>query len=163
MSDAEKKSRLPKVRSTAGLLSALADAHGNLGFIAKGTREALVSRMASEPGAQNQIRDDVERLRVKLLGTASSPLEDILVDRVVITWLQVQNADYTYGKRKGDLSLAQLEQVQKWQDRAQRRFLQAAKALAQVRKLEIHLQVNIAEKQIVMNSPSVAQAFEKTE
>ena len=50
MADTEKKSRLPKVRSTAGLLVALADNHIGLGFMARGTREALVSRMASEPG-----------------------------------------------------------------------------------------------------------------
>ena len=77
---------------------ALADNHIGLGFMARGTREALVSRMASEPEAQNQIRDDVERLRVKLLGTTLSPLEEILLDRVIVTWLQVQHADYTYRK-----------------------------------------------------------------
>ena len=55
-----------------------------------------------------------------------------------------------------DLSPAQQEQVQRWQDRAQRRFLQAAKALAQVRKLEVNIQFNLAEKQInVMGMPSV--------
>ena len=77
------------------------------------------------------------------------------MDRIIVTWLQVQHADYTYGKRK-DLSEAQGEHVHRWQDRAQRRFLQAAKALAQVRKLEINVQINIAKKQIVMNSPDGA-------
>ncbi len=73
------------------------------------------------------------RLRVKLLGTTPSPLKEILVDRVIVTWLQVQHADYTYGKRKDDLSLAQLEHV------------------------EINVQINVARQQVVMGGSPCCQ------
>jgi hypothetical protein len=86
-------------------------------------------------------------MRTNLLGSKPTPLEAVLVDRVVLAWLQAQHTDNVYGSRT-DLTLPQLDSTQRWQDRTHRRLLQSCKALAQVRKMEIHLQVNISEKQI---------------
>jgi hypothetical protein len=147
---------LPSVPTTAGLLATISDLQTQLGFVSRTTREAILAHMAPEENARANIRDDAEALRRRLLGDHASPLEELLVDRIVVTWLQVHHADYSHGRRN-DLSPAQQEQVQRWQDRAQRRFLQAAKALAQVRKLEVNIQFNLAEKQInVMGMPSTA-------
>lgn len=145
----DEQTQQPAISKTGGALAAYLDARGGLGLMARGTRDALVSRMASDRDMQGQIRDDAELLRHRLLGPNPSALEAILVDRVVLAWLQSHHADYVNSRRTG-LSLAQADQLQRWQDRAQRRFLSACKALAQVRKLEIHLQVNIADKQVVM-------------
>ena len=49
----------------------------------------------------------------------------------------------------GDSTHHQCSFYQKWQDRSQRRFLSAVKALAQVRKLMgVNVQINIAEQQV---------------
>ena len=131
-----------------------ADMH--LGFMVRRTRDAIVDRMASKPAIRGRIRDEAEVLRKDLLGDDPTPLERLLVDRIVVTWLQVQYCDFNYGVRK-DLSVAQSEHASRYQDRVQRRHLAACKALAQVRKLEVNIQVNIAEKQInVMGMPSAA-------
>jgi hypothetical protein len=145
-SDVTDANEQKKVPSLAGLMASLADGRG-IGFMARSTREALLKRMSTDPTVRDRIRDDVEAMRVNMLGSAPTTLEEILVDRVVVAWLQAQFADHTYGNR-GDMTLPQLESTQRWQDRSHRRLLQACKALAQVRKMEIHLQVNIGEKQI---------------
>lgn len=77
-----------------------------------------------------------------------SPIEMILIDRILICWLQVQLGDrecfdaaHAAGKRA--------EHLEKVRDRAHRRFLSAVKMLATVRKLALPaLQVNIADKQL---------------
>ena len=156
MKQTDETQTLPSVPKTTGLLATISDRQTQLGYVSRTTRDAILARMAPEEIARAHIRDDAEALRRRLLGDQSSPLEELLVDRIVVTWLQVQHSDYSYGRRN-DISDTQQEQVQRWQDRAQRRFLQAAKALAQVRKLEVNIQFNLAEKQInVMNSPDGA-------
>lgn len=89
-----------------------------------------------------------EHLKRELLGAQSSPLERLLVDRVVICWLQVSFHD---GIEAGsvDRSLRQAEFDMKRQESMHRRYLRAIRTLAEVRRLERPaLQVNIAENQV---------------
>jgi hypothetical protein len=143
----QKESHVPRLE---GLLASLANGRG-LGFVARSTREALLKRMSTNGSVQDRIRDDAEAMRTNLLGSEPTPLEAVLVDRVVLAWLQAQHTDNVYGSRT-DLTLPQLDSTQRWQDRTHRRLLQSCKALAQVRKMEIHLQVNISERQINLMS-----------
>ncbi|MCO6045916.1 hypothetical protein NG895_18610 [Aeoliella sp. ICT_H6.2] len=97
------------------------------------------------------IQRKLQALRDELGGPNPSPLERLLVDRIVACWLQVQEADFRMAQLK-DCSAAQASFFQKRQDRAHRRFLAAVKTLAQVRKMALPtLQVNIAENQQVNN------------
>ena len=89
----------------------------------------------------------LQALKEEVGGPASTPLERLLVDRIALCWLQVQQADLV-AARQGSHRAAWVEQRQ---DRAQARFLAAIKALAQVRKLLTPgplVQVNIAQQQV---------------
>jgi hypothetical protein len=80
------------------------------------------------------LRRKQEAMRAELAGSDASPLEKLLVDRVVACWLQVNYADALSAQAKGT-SLVQDAALQKRQNLAQARYLAAVKALAQVRKL----------------------------
>ena len=93
----------------------------------------------------------VEELRVALSGSQSSVLETLLIDRIVSSWLLVTYAEAKYVENTSERTWTSDEYLQRRIDRAQKRFLQACKALAQVHKLlGVRVQVNIGEKQINM-------------
>jgi hypothetical protein len=78
----------------------------------------------------------LEELRAELAGPAPSPLEKLLVCRVVAGWLQVHYADAAYAQlRGGGLGPAQHASALKRQTAAQQGYLQAIRALATVRQL----------------------------
>jgi hypothetical protein len=87
-------------------------------------------------------------MRIEVAGDNPSPLERLLAERVVATWLQVQlfDAFYAFGLKSGTIS--QDEHRQKRLDRAHRRHLSAIRTLVQIRKMGPAVQINIAEKQI---------------
>ena len=90
-------------------------------------------------------------LRAELGGPQPSPLERLLVERIVACWLQVLIGEDSYARqlRRGDLSWATDSYHQRRLDQAQRRYLTAIKALAQVRRLLTPTVVNIAAQQQV--------------
>jgi hypothetical protein len=85
----------------------------------------------------------------KVAGESPSPLERLLAERVVATWLQVQLFEglYALGIKSGG-TLSQDEHRQKRLDKAHRRHLSAIRTLAQIRKMGPAVQINIAEKQL---------------
>ena len=103
---------------------------------------ALFARTATER--------EVEKLRRELAGPEPSPLERLLVDRIVACWLQATYADTKYAHRlKDGLTLTEAEFHQRRGERAQRQLLRAVQALATVRRLlGPVVQVNIADQQI---------------
>jgi hypothetical protein len=99
-------------------------------------------------------------MRKELAGDNPSPLERLLVERVVATWFQLQYFEGLYAQNIRSLTIPQAEFHQKRIDRAQRRHLSAVRILAQVRKLlkpgvPQVAQINIAEQQINTAEPSV--------
>src|SRR5262245_47520359 len=99
----------------------------------------------------------LELLRAELAGPNPTPVERLLVERVVACWLQVQDADVRYAQGQRDCTLAQGDYRQRRMDRAHQRYLSALKALALVRKLAVPvLQVNIARKQVNVAGACVA-------
>jgi hypothetical protein len=79
-------------------------------------------------------RRKAEQLRAELAGPAPSPLERLLVERVVACWLQTNYADAAYAQLKGNGQVQHTAALRR-QNSAQQRYLQAVKALATVRKL----------------------------
>ena len=79
-------------------------------------------------------RRKAAQLRTELAGPEPSPLEWLLVERIVACWLQVHYSDAAYAQMKGG-GPAQHAVSLRRQDSAQRRYLQAVKALATLRKL----------------------------
>jgi hypothetical protein len=75
-----------------------------------------------------------EQLRAELAGPEPSPLERLLVERIVSCWLQTSYADAAYAQLK-EASPAQHVAALRRQNAAQQRFVLAVKSLATVRKL----------------------------
>jgi hypothetical protein len=90
----------------------------------------------------------LEALRVELGGRSPSPLERLLVERIVATWLQLHYFETLYAQNMDEMTIPESEFHQKRIGRAHRRHLSAVKTLAQIRKMGPAVQINIAEKQI---------------
>jgi hypothetical protein len=93
------------------------------------------------------LRHQLESMRIEVAGENPSPLERLLAERVVATWLELQLFSGLYGANLGKLTLGQGDYYQKRSDRAHRRHLSAIRTLAQIRKLGPSVQTNIADKQ----------------
>jgi hypothetical protein len=90
-------------------------------------------------------------LKAQVTGLSPTPLEQLLIERIVVCWLQVQQAELRAADRldKNGWVLSNAEENRL--DKVNRRFLAAVKNLAQVRKLlrpGAAVQVNIAQQQV---------------
>jgi hypothetical protein len=83
---------------------------------------------------QESTRRKAEQLKAELAGPEPSPLERLLIERIVACWLQTNFADASYAQLKGDSPALHTAALRR-QNSAQQRYLQAVKALATVRKL----------------------------
>ena len=127
---------------------------GNLAY------QAELSLIENVGGDQLVFKEALGRklavLRDELAGPNPTPLERLLVERVVACWLQVQDADVRYAQGQKTCTFAQSEYYQRRQDRAHNRYLSAMRTLAVVRKLTIPVvQVNIARKQVNVGQAQV--------
>ena len=117
---------------------------------AKMAESALIDEFTKDEdlSAKELLKHQLESMRIEVAGENPSPLERLLAERVVATWLQVQlfDAYYAFGMQSG--TIRQDEFRQKRLDRAHKRHLSAIRTLAQVRKMGPAVQINIAEKQI---------------
>jgi len=123
-----------------------------LGDLRKATEDVLLDAFIGEdlPITRQGVELRLDELRDELAGPESSPLERLLIERIVISWVQANHADLVAATAmKGEAGLKERQHHLKVQDRATRRFLNACRTLAQVRKLlGPNIQVNIAEKQV---------------
>jgi hypothetical protein len=124
----------------------LADLLGNL------AREAELSLIKAAAGENLVFKEALTRklqlLRAELAGPSPTPVERLLVERIVACWLQVQDADTRFAQAK-NLTFEGGDYCQRRMNHAHKRYLSAIKALALVRKLAVPvLQVNIARKQV---------------
>lgn len=109
--------------------------------------------IASVAGSNVAIKEATQiqmaKLRRELLGPDPSPLERLLVERVVCCWIAVNGYETRHAQKAGDMTIPQSEYHQRLTDRAHRRFLSSVKSLAQVRRLALPaIQVNIGDKQV---------------
>jgi hypothetical protein len=126
------ESALPTLRAALDANPWIWERYGDL---AQQSQAAWLQLIA---GPNLLLREAVERkaeqLRAELAGPEPSPLERLLVERVVACWLQVQYADAAYAQLQGP-NPAQHSAALKRQAGAQQRYLYAIKTLATVRKL----------------------------
>jgi hypothetical protein len=108
----------------------------------------LVEKYAGTNGViRESVNRKLEELRAELAGESPTPLERLLVERVVATWLHLHHLEMAYAGRT-DLSIPLAGYYQKAISAAQMRYLAAIKGLAEVRKLALPvLQVYIAKRQ----------------
>jgi hypothetical protein len=98
--------------------------------------------------AKEMMKHQLELMRSEIVGEDPSPLELLLAERIVATWLQVQLFESLNASSLSKHTLAQGNYYQKRLDRAHRNHLSAIRTLGQIRKMGPVVQINIAEKQI---------------
>jgi hypothetical protein len=88
-------------------------------------------------GAKEAIARQAKELRDELLAEARSELEKLLIDRLVICWMEVYAAEVHLAERlaQGAAPGVVTQAVQKVLDRAHQRFLGSVRCLATVQKL----------------------------
>lgn len=120
---------------------------------------SVVRAMVGEKRLYSQyvIQRDMDALRKELAGESPTPLELILVDRVVLCQLALGWEEMSAAQTSG-MTFKQSDHVQKKIDQAHRRLLGACESLARVRRLQISptLQVNIGQKQLNVAAPGEA-------
>lgn len=142
------KSALPKLRAILDEAPSLARKFVDPAVQVE--RSMIQTYAGEDPLAKEALPRTLRAMREDLAGDAPSPLEVLLVERVVATWFQLQYFEALYAQNMKDLTITQGEYHQQRIDRAHRRHLSAVKTLAQIRKLgpAASLQINIADKQI---------------
>jgi hypothetical protein len=103
--------------------------------------------------SQELLERQATALKAQLAGPSPTPLEHLLVERIVVCWLQVQQAELRAAERLRHQSPVLSHAEEHRLDKVHRRFLTAVKTLAQVRKLlrrGAAVQVNIAQQQVNM-------------
>lgn len=117
-------------------------------------REAEQIMLRNYAGEDLMLKEAMPRtlklMREELAGADPSPLERLLVERVVATWFQLQYFESLYHQHLQGMTIVQSDYYQRRIDRAHNRHLSAVRTLAQVRKLlkPSVAQINIADKQI---------------
>jgi hypothetical protein len=140
------KSALPALREFLKE-PALVDALG--GDLAKQAQLTLINKFSGQNLLfRESLTCKLDLLRDELAGTSPTPLERLLVERIVACWLHLHHLETIYaGKESMSLELGSY--YQRSISSAQKRYLAAIKTLALVRKLAVPvLQVNIAKKQL---------------
>lgn len=136
------------LRPKLDLVPTLAEQLGNFAEI---VGAAIITAITSEQLALAEaLAWKMNALRAELAQPSDSPLERLLVDRVVLCWLQVHQAEGLYAQRQGTLDIDWSDAFQRRIDRAQRRYLQAIRTLAQVRRLAAPttVQINVGKQQV---------------
>jgi hypothetical protein len=101
--------------------------------------------------ARKYLELEFDRDCLKLAGSEASPLEKLLIERVIVTKKQLAYIEEVFAqKQHKNPSIPVAIYFQKSIGMAQKRYLSAIKALAQVRRLQLpaNIQVNIGEKQV---------------
>jgi hypothetical protein len=112
--------------------------------IAAAAERAWLRRICPDaPGDRAALAGQMAELRAELSGPEPPPLERLLVERVALTWVQLMAMESTCASRK--LDPAVLARFEKRRDQAHSRYIQAIKAIAQIRRLRLPaVLVNIA-------------------
>jgi hypothetical protein len=128
------ESAVPGLRRALAEYPALAERLGDLAALA----ERAVVHLAAGPGLafREAITRHAAELREELGEAAASPLERLLIRRLVVSWIACNEAEFDRAERLQRPSPeAARAAAEARVDRAHARFLGAAKALATVRKL----------------------------
>jgi hypothetical protein len=107
-------------------------AYGDLAAHARNVWISLIAGM--DLALKESLGHKVEEMKAELAGPDPSPLEVLLVERIVACWLQVGYADAA-AAQAGEMSIQQGNYIRHRQDSAHRRYLSAIATLAMTRRL----------------------------
>ena len=146
------RSALPDLQQLYAQLPGLIDSEG--GDLAARAELYLVCVITGNNLAfREALFSKLQMMRAELAGPKPTPLERLLVERLVATWLHAHHADCKYALAK-DITFAHGDYLQRQQDRAHRRYLAAIKALVVVRRLALPIQVDVNMAGTVETTPS---------
>ena len=136
------KSVLPQVREMLRSFPDMAREVGNLTTLAC---KELRRRFVGDSLVIGQaLRHQEEAVLEQVAGPNPTALEKLLADQIVLCWQHVRYLEIKYAQTKS-YSFREGEYHERCIDKAQKRYLQAIKTMAQIRKLGVPaLQVNIA-------------------
>ncbi|MGO9177859.1 MAG: hypothetical protein ACLQBX_16485 [Candidatus Limnocylindrales bacterium] len=138
---------LPGVRQIFDAVPGIWESYGDLATQAQNALIAVVA--GRSPLTREGLRKKLASTRAELEGPNASPLEKLLVERIVTSWLQCHQADLAYARSLKGSSPSESELCHRRQDRAARQYLYALRSLAQVRRLLAPpVQVNLAQQQV---------------
>lgn len=125
----------------------------SIGDLGQETERRWIAAYAGEQAVVAEaLARQVAAMRADLAGPSPSPLEALLVERVVACWVHLNLAEHRCAARLQESApLSAIQAYQNWLDRAQKRYLQAIKTLATVRRLQVPVligQLNIAGQQV---------------
>ena len=123
---------LPEI---SGILDRYPEIWRHYGDLAKHTENKWLDLIAGDDAL---LRESVHRtcmeLRTKLIEAGDSPLERLLIDRLIVSQLMVSFFETAVGVAI-DAPESRIRFLQQQLDRAQKRYIEAMRALTEVRKL----------------------------
>jgi hypothetical protein len=127
------------------------------GNVAREALRLLIDKYSgNSPVLRESVNRKIDEMRVELSGEKPSPLEKLLVERIIATWLHLHHLEASYGSRN-DMTVSLGVFYQKSISAAQKRNMAAIKGLAVVRKLTLPaLQINVARKQVNVSASSLS-------
>jgi hypothetical protein len=105
-------------------------------YLAKETLTTLVQKAGGGVGSAKLIRHEAEAMTKNLTLDSYGPLEQLMVARVVMTWLRLMYAENDKSSlMRGGVRMDQIEHSDRELTRAHNRYVRSIEALARVRKL----------------------------
>ncbi|MFL5760626.1 MAG: hypothetical protein ACJ789_12940 [Thermomicrobiales bacterium] len=138
-------------RDLRELLGGYPDLWASVGNLALQAELSMIKVAAGDNAViEEAIKRKLSTMRTELLSDGASPLERLLVNRVVATWLALYYAEATYHQRlKSGIAWADNDGYQRDIDRIHRRYLAAIRTLASVQRFVLPpMQINVANRQI---------------
>lgn len=126
---------LPELKA---ILAQFPELAGQFGDLANHVESGLLDLIAGPSLlARESIRTHLDEMRTDLGIEDATPLEKILIDRVVLTWLQLHQADIEVLERLRGNNVASLSMAftQRRQQQANARLMASIRTLATVRRL----------------------------
>jgi len=141
-------------RNPEGMISACA------GDVAAEAERAALKRMAGKNLLKRAaLAEKLAAFRAELSKDTRSPVERLLVERVVLCWLDFHDWEIRHNLAQNNpdgISFQLADYFQRMLDRSHRRYLHALKSLAQVQKIGPAIQINLAENQVNVAGTSKA-------
>lgn len=110
-------------------------------------REELIKNLIPHAGAAAILEAEIYDLGVNLGYKESPPMEQLLIEQIMVTWLRLQHLEYRMNDfMQGGVSMRESEFWERRLTQAQARHIKAIETLARVRKItRATMQINIAE------------------
>jgi hypothetical protein len=105
-------------------------------YLVKDTLQVLTSKAGMGSGSAVMIGHEVEAMTKRLTLESDGPLEQMMIARVVMTWLRLMYAENDKSSlMRGGIRMDQIEHSDRELTRAHNRYVRSIEALARVRKL----------------------------